>query len=84
MGLTYGPRTCFPNFSTSVRYTGSSLSSTSRESWGLGLAPYIATYLAKSYGLQYVGYYLSTSAVLTFIGLLLIRETKETTWSFKV
>ena len=26
---------------------------------------------------RYVGYYLSTSAVLTFIGLLLIRETKD-------
>jgi len=51
--------------------------STSRESLGASLAPYIATYLAKSYGLQYVGYYLSTSAVLTFIGLLLIRETKD-------
>jgi hypothetical protein len=44
---------------------------------GPQLAPYIATWLAKTYGLQYVGYYLSTSAVLTLIGLLLIRETKD-------
>jgi hypothetical protein len=26
----------------------------------------------------YVGYYLTGSAVLTFLGLLLIRETKDT------
>ena len=38
---------------------------------------YIATWLAKTYGLQYVGYYLSASAVLTFLGLLMIRETKD-------
>jgi len=60
-----------------VRYTGSSLSFNFAGILGASLAPYIATYLAKSYGLQYVGYYLSTSAVLTFIGLLLIRETKD-------
>jgi predicted neutral ceramidase superfamily lipid hydrolase len=33
--------------------------------------------LAENYGLQYVGYYLTGSAVLTFLGLLLIRETKD-------
>jgi hypothetical protein len=41
------------------------------------LAPYIATWLAKTYGLQYVGYYLSVAAVLTLIGLLATRETKD-------
>jgi len=31
--------------------------------------------------LQYVGYYLSVASVLTFIGLLAARETKdETLW----
>jgi hypothetical protein len=34
-------------------------------------------WLAKNYGLQYVGYYLCLSAVLTFAGLLAIRETKD-------
>ncbi|MEO6911094.1 MAG: MFS transporter, partial [Edaphobacter sp.] len=37
----------------------------------------IATWLATTYGLQYVGYYLSASAVLTLLGLLSIRETKD-------
>jgi hypothetical protein len=41
------------------------------------LAPYIATWLAKTYGLQYVGYYLTASAALTFLGLSLIRETRD-------
>jgi sugar phosphate permease len=60
-----------------VRYTGSSLCFNFAGILGASLAPYIATYLAKNYGLQYVGYYLSASAVLTFIGLLMIRETKD-------
>jgi len=41
------------------------------------LAPYIATWLAQTHGLPYVGYYLSASAVLTLAGLLSIRETKD-------
>jgi MFS family permease len=79
MGLTYGPLGTVLSelFPTSVRYTGSSLSFNFAGILGASLAPYIATYLAKSYGLRYVGYYLSTSAVLTLIGLLLIRETKD-------
>ena len=43
------------------------------------MAPYIATWLAKSYGLQYVGYYVCVAAALSFIGLLAIRETKDDT-----
>ena len=33
----------------------------------------IATWLATNYGLQYVGYYLAASAVLSLLGLLSIR-----------
>jgi metabolite-proton symporter len=79
MGLTYGPLGTVLSelFPTSVRYTGSSLAFNFAGILGASLAPYIATYLAKKYGLQYVGYYLSMSAVLTFIGLLSIRETKD-------
>ena len=32
--------------------------------------PYIATWLANTYGLQYVGFYLSAAALLTLVGLL--------------
>jgi len=79
MGLTYGPlgTTLSELFPTSVRYTGSSLTFNFAGIFGASLAPYIATSLAKNYGLQYVGYYLSSAALLTFIGLLVARETKD-------
>jgi metabolite-proton symporter len=79
MGVTYGPLGTVISelFPTKVRYTGSSLSFSFAGILGASLAPYIATWLAKNYGLQYVGYYLSTAAVLTLLGLLSIRETKD-------
>src|SRR5580692_7636608 len=79
MGLTYGPLGTVLSelFPTSVRYTGSSLTFTFAGIFGASLAPYIATWLAKTYGLQYVGYYLTGAAALTFIGLLAARETKD-------
>jgi len=81
MGLTYGPLGTVLSelFPTSVRYTGSSLTFNLAGIFGASLAPYIATWLAKTYGLQYVGYYLSGAAVLTFIGLLAMRETRDST-----
>ena len=79
MGLTYGPLGTVVSelFPTPVRYSGSSLAVNFAGILGASLAPYIATWLATHYGLQYVGYYLSASAVLTLIGLLMIRETKD-------
>jgi len=79
MGLTYGPLGTVVSelFPTPVRYTGSSLAFSMAGILGASLAPYIATWLAKTYGLQYVGYYLTASAVVTFVGLLLMRETKD-------
>jgi metabolite-proton symporter len=79
MGLTYGPLGTLVSelFPTPVRYTGSSLAFSTAGILGASVAPYIATWLAKNYGLQYVGYYLTTSAALSFLGLLLIRETKD-------
>ena len=79
MGLTYGPlgTALSELFPTPVRYTGTSLTFNFAGIFGASLAPYIATWLAKNYGLQYVGYYLAAAAVLTFIGLLAARETKD-------
>ena len=79
MGVTYGPLGTVISelFPTSVRYTGSSLAFNLAGILGASLAPYIATWLARTYGLQYVGYYLAASAILTLLGLLLIRETKD-------
>jgi MFS family permease len=79
MGLTYGPLGTLLSelFPTSVRYTGSSLTFNFAGIFGASLAPYIATWLARTYGLSYVGYYLSLAAALTLVGLFLTRETKD-------
>jgi metabolite-proton symporter len=78
MGLTYGPLGTVLSelFPTAIRYTGSSLAFNFAGILGASLAPYIATYLAKNYGLQYVGYYLTVAALLTLVGLFSIRETR--------
>ena len=79
MGLTYGPLGTVLSelFPTSVRYTGSSLTFNLAGIFGASLAPYIATWLANTYGLQYVGYYLTGAALLSLVGLLMTRETKD-------
>ena len=80
MGLTYGPLGTVLSelFPTEVRYTGSSLTFNLAGIFGASLAPYIATWLARTYGLQYVGYYLSAAAALTLVGLAMTRETRGT------
>ncbi|WP_424169280.1 MFS transporter [Terracidiphilus sp.] len=79
MGLTYGPLGTVVSelFPTPVRYTGSSIAFSTAGILGASLAPYIARWLATNYGLPSVGYYLTGSAILTLIGLFMIRETKD-------
>src|SRR5215472_13202330 len=78
-GLYYGPlgTALSELFPTSVRYTGSSLTFNLAGIFGASLAPYAATWLAKNYGLRYVGYYLILAAALTLVGLLGTRETRN-------
>ena len=79
MGLTYGPLGTVLSelFPTAVRYAGSSLTFNLAGIFGASLAPYAATWLATSYGLQYVGYYLTGAALLTMVGLVAIPETRD-------
>ena len=79
MGLTYGPLGTVVSemFPTPVRYTGSSIAFSTAGILGASLAPYAAHWLAVRYGLQAVGWYLTISAVLTLVGLAMIRETKD-------
>jgi metabolite-proton symporter len=79
MGLCYGPlgTTLSELFPTSVRYTGSSLTFNLAGIFGASLAPYIATWLATTYGLAYVGYYLSAAAVISLLALWATRETAK-------
>jgi len=79
-GLVYGPLGTVLSelFPTSVRYTGSSIAFNVAGIFGASLAPYAATWLGQHYGLQYVGYYISAVAMLSLVGLMATRETKDT------
>jgi metabolite-proton symporter len=79
VGFVYGPLGTVLSelFPTAVRYSGSSLTFNLAGIFGASLAPYAATYLAQHYGLSYVGYYLSAGSVLSIVGLLATRETKD-------
>jgi metabolite-proton symporter len=79
VGLVYGPlgTVLSEMFPTACRYSGSSLTYNLAGIFGASLAPYAATYLAQSYGLQFAGYYLSAGALLSLFGLLATRETKD-------
>jgi len=76
MGLTYGPlgTALAELFPTAVRYTGASLAFNFAGIVGASLAPYIATWLATHYGLQFVGYYLAGAASITVAALALIQR----------
>ena len=76
MGFTYGPLgTALSNiFPTAVRYSGSSLAFTFAGILGASLAPYIATYLATAYGLEFVGYYLCGAALISLISFILVKK----------
>jgi metabolite-proton symporter len=79
-GLVYGPLGTVLSelFPTTVRYTGSSIAFNVAGIFGASLAPYAATWFAQNYGLQFVGYYLSGVSLLSLIGLIATKETKDT------
>ena len=79
MGLTFGPMSAvLPElFPTNVRYTGSGIAYNTASILGAAVAPFIATWLAESYGVGWVGIYLLIASALTFVSLLVMRETKD-------
>jgi metabolite-proton symporter len=74
-GITYGPLGAALSslFPTAIRYTGTSLAFNLAGIFGASFAPYIATQLARNYGLEYVGYYLSAAAVVSLVALLYVQ-----------
>jgi metabolite-proton symporter len=82
MGVTYGTLGVLLTelFPTEVRYTGCSLAFNTAAILGASMAPYIALWLARRYGLWSVGAYLAGSAVLTLAGLAMVKETKDVAW----
>jgi len=79
MGLTYGPLGTFLSelFPTEVRYSGASLTFNLAGILGASFAPLIAIWLAKTYGIGYVGLYLSVAALISVLALLMIRKKEE-------
>jgi metabolite-proton symporter len=76
-GLSYGPlgaalATLFP---TAVRYTGTSLAFNVAGILGASTAAPIATWLATTHGIAWVGYYLASASFVTLISLLLIKPS---------
>lgn len=79
MGFTFAPMSAvLPElFPTNVRYTGSGISYNVSSILGAAVAPFIATWLATTYGVSWVGLYLFIAASLTFIAVLIMRETRD-------
>lgn len=79
MGFIYGPvGALLPElFSTKVRYSGSALAYNLAAVIGAAFAPTIATWLADTWGVKYVGLYLGVMAVFSFVALALTKETKN-------
>lgn len=74
MGLTYAPlgTVLSAPFPTALRYTGSSMTFNLAGILGASLAPYIATWLASTYGAGAVGAYIAVSAVITLVALIFL------------
>lgn len=79
MGMTYGPlgTALAAPFPTSVRYTGASLTFNLGGIFGASFAPSIATWLAGTYGLHTVGYYMMLAAAITLVAFGFIRQRAD-------
>jgi len=80
MGMCFGPLGTLMSdlFDVEVRYTGASLAFNLAGILGASFAPYIATWLATNLGLQYVGYYLTVMASISFFALILVKTLPST------
>src|ERR1700744_4708170 len=79
MGATFAPMgALLPElFPTNVRYSGAGVSYNLGGILGASVAPYIAQVLAAHGGLTWVGGYISVAALVSLIGVLLMRETRD-------
>jgi metabolite-proton symporter len=76
MGFTYGPLGTFLSelFPTNVRYSGASLTFNLAGILGAAFAPMIAIWLATTYDVGYVGFYLTGAAVISLVSFLVISK----------
>jgi MFS family permease len=79
MGVIFAPMGAFlpEQFPVAVRYTGAGLSYNLGGILGASLAPFISQILVDKGGLDWVGYYVSTTALVSFVAVLLMKETKQ-------
>jgi hypothetical protein len=78
MGATYGPLSAAMArpFTAAVRYTGASMAFNLAGIAGASVAPYAATWLARSVGVPAVGLYLAATATLTVLALVGMSRLK--------
>ncbi len=76
MGLTFAPLgALLPElFPTRVRYTGAASAYNLGGILGASLAPFVAQLLLERGGLAWVGYYVTTAAVISFLAVLSMQE----------
>ncbi len=76
MGCVYGPLGAYlPGlFPARVRYTGASLVFSVGGILGGGIAPFLAQAMADRGGLAYVGLYLGSAALISFVALFALRR----------
>ena len=79
MGFTYGPLGTFLSelFPTTVRYSGASLTFNMAGILGAAFAPMVAIWLASTYSLTYVGFYLTIAACISLVSLLVISKDEH-------
>ncbi|OAB28951.1 metabolite-proton symporter [Flavobacterium fryxellicola] len=79
MGFTYGPLGTFLSelFPTTIRYSGASLTFNLAGILGAAFAPMIAIWLASTYSLAYVGFYLTLAACISLFALLVISKQEH-------
>jgi MFS family permease len=67
VGVVFGPlgTELTDLFPIAVRYSGTSLAFSGAGILGASLAPYVATFLATRFGLEFVGYYMAAAGVVS-------------------
>lgn len=83
MGATFAPMGAFlpEQFPVAVRYTGAGLAYQLGGILGASFAPSVSQLLVNqgglAYGLTWVGYYVSAMALISFIAVFLMQETRD-------
>jgi MFS family permease len=79
MGATFAPMGAFlpEQFPVAVRYTGAGLAYNLGGILGASSAPFVSQLLVDKGGLVWVGYYVSAMALVSFLAVMLMQETKD-------